>query len=413
MSQDATLESLLETISSDSQLRDALLKHLVPAQEENRAPSQHVATLASSHQDDTVQTVLTSQASQPGLDPALAVSVHQSEQSSVLAAQTHQSDSTISRQSASATNDPLASHIHQSGRDMDAQDSSQLNNGERQLDINTRHQLESYVAGVNNEPLHHDFDPESLDTEDENTFTAHNTITEYLEKHFRRTLTKTTRAAMHKAHPVPRTAVTKAPIVDQFVKDYLKSRFPKQEDNDLGVLQSALLKVCGPMTCLWSDLIENNLLDDEAAVINVQDVMEIIQRSLVLLGNANELLSQIRRTNILQLADQSLKKYGQESPDQPGEFLFGPGFAKHLKEQVESGTSLAQVVSASRRYHPYNARTPTITRPRPQFFRGGPTGNRGSQRGRRYVPTHQSQYRGRGTLRSNQQYRPPAQSRKY
>ena len=124
------------------------------------------------------------------------------------------------------------------------------------------------------------------------------------------------------------------------------------------------------MTCLWSDLVGSKLLDVEDAVISVHDVLDMIQRSLVLFGNANELLSQAQRTNVLQLIDPSLKKYGQESPAQPGEFLFGPGFTKYLNDQVDSGTSLASVVSASQRYHPYHSypRTPTIGRSRPQFF---------------------------------------------
>ena len=74
---------------------------------------------------------------------------------------------------------------------------------------------------------------------------------------------------MHKAHPVPRCTVTKPPVVDPFIKDYLKSRFPKHEDGELVKLQSAMLKVCGPMTCLWSNLIEQDILKDSNATISV------------------------------------------------------------------------------------------------------------------------------------------------
>jgi len=84
------------------------------------------------------------------------------------------------------------------------------------------------------------------------------------------------------------------------------------------MLQSVLLKVCGSMTCLWSNLVGKKLLTDEDAIISIRDVLEVIQHSLVLLGNANKLLSQIRKTDILQLINQSLKKYGLESSDQPG-----------------------------------------------------------------------------------------------
>ena len=219
---------------------------------------------------------------------------------------------------------------------------------------------------------------------------------------------------MHKAHPVPRCTVTKPPVVDPFVKDYLKSRFPKHEDGELAKLQSAMLKVCGPMTCLWSDLIEQDMLKDPDVTISVADVLDVIQRSLVLLGNSNELLSQMRRTNILQLADKSLGKYGQDSPSQAGEFLFGPGFTKHLQNKVESDASLAQLVSTSRRYHPYSStsRTSAIGHPK-QFFRRGPAERWGSRQGKPQASTYQRQLRGRGMGRPRQTYQPTAQSKKY
>ena len=206
---------------------------------------------------------------------------------------------------------------------------------------------------------------------------------------------------MHKSHPVPRTTVMKPPVVDQFVKDYLKTRFPKQ-DSELVKLQSAMLKACGLMTCMWSDLIEQKLLDDPDATISVRDVLDIIQRSLVLMGNTNELLSQMRRMDILQLADKSLGKYGQDSPSQAGEFLFGPGFTKHLQDKVDSDASLAKVVSTSQRYHPYGNTScaTTIGRSKQFFFKA-------------HTSTWQNHYRGRGSTRPKQPYQSSAPSKKF
>ena len=68
------------------------------------------------------------------------------------------------------------------------------------------------------------------------------------------------------------------PKVDSFVLDYLKQRFPKSHDLELGTIQSVLLKCAGPLSCLWSELLDNNLLEDEGAVINVHDVLEVVQR---------------------------------------------------------------------------------------------------------------------------------------
>ena len=150
---------------------------------------------------------------------------------------------------------------------------------------------------------------------------------------------------MHKEHPVPNTPATKAPKVDGFVTDYLKAAFPKSDDGELIKVQSALLKVCGPMACMWAELIDNKLLSDADATVNVHDVFNIIQRTIVLLGNANEMLSQSKRSKILAAVDTSLVKYGQKPQPESGEFLFGSEFTKYLRGEVETDSSLAEVVS--------------------------------------------------------------------
>ena len=78
-------------------------------------------------------------------------------------------------------------------------------------------------------------------------------------------------------------------------------------DWELGTIQSALISAKGPSTCLWAELLDNNLLEDPDSLINV---LNVIHHILVLLGNANELLSQTRRCNILQCVAKSLVKYG-------------------------------------------------------------------------------------------------------
>ena len=269
------------------------------------------------------------------------------------------------------------------------------------------------------------FDPQSMPTEDEFTFEAHASINEYLEKHMRCTLNKENRTLMHKEHPVPKTPAMRPPQVDKFIKDHLGARFPAREYGEFAKVQSALLKTCGPIACLWSELIENGLLEDPDASINVLDVMDIMQRTLVLLGNANELLSQARRTNLLQIANSSLAKYGQEPQPQAGEFLFGPGFTTKLKSQVETDTALSKIISLlpSQRFHPYTHKprfSSTIGRTKQQFFRESPAGNRGARRGgahpsqyRNQPSQYRSQLRGRGTSQPRHQYQSPApQSRR-
>jgi len=182
----------------------------------------------------------------------------------------------------------------------------------------------------------------------------------------------------------------KVPKVDHFVLDHLSQRFQKSRDAELGTIQVALLRSAGPLSCLWLELLDNDLLKDEHSMINVHDVLNIVQRTLVLLGNANELISQARRCNILRAIDQGLEKYGKE-PLKSEEFLFTKEFCSQLKAQVESDKTLAQVVQLSHCYQPYDqkARQTTLGRIRKQFFRQGPAGSMGYRQGN--APTFNEQ----------------------
>ena len=92
---------------------------------------------------------------------------------------------------------------------------------------------------------------------------------------------------------------------------------------------------------MWSELLDNNLLEDERAVI---DVLEAVQRTLVLLGNANELISQTRCA-ILKCVDHNLEKYGKDPPKNNGDLIGSKEFCAQLKSQVESDKALSQVVT--------------------------------------------------------------------
>ena len=241
------------------------------------------------------------------------------------------------------------------------------------------------------------FDPTAVAPSDEFVFDTHEVITNYLEKHFQLSLDKDVQSSMHKMHPVPRTPVMKVPKVDCYMMDHLRQRFPKSRDGELG-------------TCLWSDLLDNSLLADKSAMINVHDVLNIIQRTLVLMGNANELLSQARRCNILQCVDETLEKYGKELHSNSREFLFSEEFCWQLKSKVESDTTLSQVILLSKRFHLYGERSrdscqTTLGHSKQQFFRRGPAGKVGFWQG--YRPTSRFQHRKAPSPQYNSQTLPP------
>ena len=235
---------LISRISGDPALREALRSQLgmSPASTEdlhshvsgtNTSVSSQSASGSSTSSNISVSTAVDQQSGAADTPPV--DENHQSSSNdSPLVARVHQLGANI--------NDPLAARVHQS----EVNDAMNPNGG---------HQIDN-----DNSAGPSDFDPARYTTDYEYTFDAQSAITSYIEKHFRSTLDKTSRSAMHKEHPVPKTPATKVPKVDSFVTEYLKSNFPKSEDAELSKVQSALLKVCGPMACMWAELIDNNLL---------------------------------------------------------------------------------------------------------------------------------------------------------
>ena len=58
-------------------------------------------------------------------------------------------------------------------------------------------------------------------------------------------------------------------------------------------------------------MIDQGLTHQEDATIGISDVTDAIQRTLVLLGNANNYISETRREWALEAIHPTLKKYGK------------------------------------------------------------------------------------------------------
>ena len=124
---------------------------------------------------------------------------------------------------------------------------------------------------------------------------------------------------------------------------------------------------------MWAELIDNGLLSNPDAMVNVYDVLSVAQRTMVLLGNVNEMLSQFRCCKIFAAVDPSLMQYGKKPQPDRGKYLLSSGFTKYLKGEVETDSSLAEVVSLLKRYHPYTTATLAsllLVELRPSFFAG-------------------------------------------
>ena len=138
--------------------------------------------------------------------------------------------------------------------------------------------------------------------EDDNyQFTPPKMISNY---HFQRSLTKKERKAMLKAAK-PQTPVTSPPNVDEYLGVFWKLNL--SQDGEWKQVQNVLLcALCG----LWTQICEQGL-DSRDALIPASAVLDMIQHTLVFLGNANQLLGKKRRLGLLRSIDPNLTKYAK------------------------------------------------------------------------------------------------------
>ena len=149
---------------------------------------------------------------------------------------------------------------------------------------------------------------------------------------------------MLQKHPKPDTKVMVPPKLDQFITDFAPRKVDKARNAALTKIQGNLLYAANPLANLWANLIQQGLDGDQQAVIPVSDVHDVVQRSLVLLGNANNLLSERRRELALEAVHPSLKKYAKDDFTQAGSDLFGEKFKEELVQKVEADGALSKAV---------------------------------------------------------------------
>lgn len=240
------------------------------------------------------------------------------------------------------------------------------------------------------------FDP-TLEREDKDDFKVKvpRTIEKYIDRHFRRSLSKEERTAMLKRHPKPDVEAALPPKLDSFVADFAGKKLDKGRDSQLAKIQGAMLYAAGPLTNLWADLIEQGLANDSDAAIHVSDVLETIQRSLVLLGNANSLLSETRREIALESIHPSLKKYGKGEFAKAKADLFGQEFKDTLVKKVEADSALSKAVSIVSKSS--GSTSKMYQKPTGNRFFGSRTSRYGAASGKVYQPYHRFQGKGKQT----------------
>ena len=234
------------------------------------------------------------------------------------------------------------------------------------------------------------FDPGDLVKSKDGTFKVPQCMQQYLDKHMKRCLTKEEREALFKEHPRPDLDSCVPPKVDKYMSEFLGKRMPKERDSELAKIQSAVLASIRPLTSAWQLLLDAGLEEDPQMVVPGSEVLTLVQCTLCMIGNASELISQTRRSKILDTIDPSWSKFGEDSYSSVQDTLFGESFQSSLTTRVEKDTALSKAVSITKRSKSEKQTPATSSRRDKQrsdnFFRGGPPAKYGGRQGKSFFP---------------------------
>ena len=187
-----------------------------------------------------------------------------------------------------------------------------------------------------------EFDPK-VDPKD--TWEPTPAMEKFLERHFNRSLTSDEKEAITKDFPRPNCKSLITPKLDEQVKDQLKRKGKDPHfgaEKSLFKVQEHLLEVAGPLTCLWSDLLNQN------TKVNPEDTLLLLQRALVLLGSASHYVTQERRKIAWARINPKLKTLATEEYGEREANLFGPGFLEKASKRLEVEKTLSKVTNQGR-----------------------------------------------------------------
>ena len=182
-----------------------------------------------------------------------------------------------------------------------------------------------------------EFDPS---VEPEDAWPPPKAMETFLDKHFNRSLSDSERKAIMKDFPKPSSKALEVPRLDEQVKDHLKGKGKDPHfgsEKTLFKLQESLLDVAGPLTCLWGDLL------NKEATTSKEDILLLVQRTLVLLGSVSHSISQERRKVVWTKINPKYKSLGAEDYGKRDSNLFGPGFLEKAAKRLEADKAIAKV----------------------------------------------------------------------
>ena len=137
--------------------------------------------------------------------------------------------------------------------------------------------------------------------------------------------------------------------MDKYISKFLGKRLPKKRDSELTKNQSVILASVCPLTSAWQHLLDRGLEKDPEMIVPVSEVLTLIQFTLCMIGNSSELVSQTRRSRILETVDHSWSKFGEGEFPSAKDTLFGEDFQTSLTTKVKKDTALSKAISITRK----------------------------------------------------------------
>ena len=117
-----------------------------------------------------------------------------------------------------------------------------------------------------------------------------------------------------------------------------------------------------PLAAAWNSLLEEGVAEDQDLLVPASQVVALIQHTIYMVENVSEMISQLRRTKILQNIETSWSKYGVEDFSGAEDTLFGEDLQTSLTDKVEE-TALAKAASITKHKKDYKGKdSPTSYR---------------------------------------------------
>ena len=174
-----------------------------------------------------------------------------------------------------------------------------------------------------------------------------------MNKTFKKCLSSRRRKEISQSFPRPDLPVTKTPVTDPLIIDFMNRDFPKKVDEQLSKVQTSVIASCALVACLMSQLEQRGLTGEADELMPIKEVMKVCKASLMLVGNAVQFISQQRRTAIVRATPHSRSSLGKilkevcklDVDDEENTDLFGERVLAKVSERVNTLESFRKMVA--------------------------------------------------------------------